>query len=129
MFFKRIPPDFIQPQVFLQCGQKEARWQLQLIAQPRLAREENSVKINPIIPTTEPPVLLQMIEKRNVLLFAECSLWSVAFVLFFFLFLHWRLVSFSLLGLKQKSHLRVDSKCQPTSRLLFWLPGKKKFCF
>lgn len=97
----------------------------------------NSVNIHPDIQQLlfqqgleESPFTLKRMKGR-ILSFSSdclrCSFWSLAFA--FCLFLRWRLVSFSSLGLKQKSLLRVGCKCQPTSCLLFWLSEKKlKFC-
>lgn len=138
----------------------EARWQLQLIAQPRLVWEKwergvrmrkrkderrsalfrarrNSVNIHPDIQRLlfqrgmEESLFMLKRMKRRILSFSinclRCSFWSLAFA--FCLFLRWRLVSFSSLGLKQKSLLGVGCKCQPTSCLLFWLSEEKlKFC-
>ncbi len=129
----------------------EARWQLQLTAQQRLVWKEWKKGMRTKLMVNERQLTLESKyelckcpsqypqayfptknckecisakekEKKKFLRcyrFFEVFVWSLAFA--FCLFLHWRLISFSSLGLKQKSLLRVGCKCQPTSCLLFWL--------
>lgn len=151
--FKRIPPDYIPS--FKCVSNVACRSQMATPAnstaeiglgrvgergeggrRAALFRARNSVRIRPDTSSfyskgTGRSLFALQRMKRRILSFSEdrlrCSFWSLAFA--FCLFLRWRLVGFSSLGLKQKSLLRVGCKCQPTSCLLFWLSEEKlKFC-